>query len=200
MLKTISPRGKLVASHSSGGTVTNTYVTESREVFTYSGVISGGIWCPRGLEIHMKLTPLNPGETELISWDDYGVPLDDSWRPAGIPASELTRLDGVGYRLSEPESTVGRYGVSSSAAKAITARVTGTRRVGTTSIGNPTYAVTLEISAIEGMPTNAPVTLELRTAPNAGIAYSITNSELRDFPHNFQLSPRSQIQSVTRAR
>lgn len=66
----------------------------------------------------------------------------------------------------------------------ITGRVVGTRRAGTSRMGNPSFDVAID--------TDYGVEI-LTTATNADIAYGITNRNYRDTPHTFVTDKRGRI-------
>ena len=63
----------------------------------------------------------------------------------------------------------------------ITGRVVATKHAGTSTMGNPSYWVTLDTGDI------------FRTSANAGIAYGITNRNFRDEAHVFSLTKAGRI-------
>lgn len=67
----------------------------------------------------------------------------------------------------------------------LTARVIGTRRVGTSNMGNPSFDVTLE--------TRSGDILTLRTSANVMFAYACENSEYRDEFHVYELTKTGRI-------
>lgn len=67
----------------------------------------------------------------------------------------------------------------------ITAKVTATKRHGTSTMGNPTYDVALEEQ--DG------TTGIYRTMSNAGIAYEIQNRNFREQWHEYTLTPAGRI-------
>lgn len=82
----------------------------------------------------------------------------------------------------------------------ITGTILETTRGKSSQYGNPSYRVLIHITAIEGTPvaspSGEPVTVTLSTAPNAGIAYGLTNREYREAPHTFILNRHGKITSA----
>lgn len=79
----------------------------------------------------------------------------------------------------------------------ITGVVTHTERIGTSTMGNPTYRV--EIRDDSKIDTNEPIYSSHKTMSNAMIGYAITNSEYRDTVHIFTLTTAGNIRSASRA-
>ena len=70
----------------------------------------------------------------------------------------------------------------------ITGRVIATKYAGTSTMGNPSYWVTIQRS--DGYSEM------LRTMSNAMIGYAIQNPEYRDEPHVFTLTAAGRIRSA----
>ena len=84
-------------------------------------------------------------------------------------------------------------------AKTVTGRVIDAQRVSTSTYGNPTYMVTLAISAIDGVPAESSEPVNIRTMDDAGLAYGITNPEYREVEHVFTLTRAGRIRSARKA-
>lgn len=83
-------------------------------------------------------------------------------------------------------------------AKTVTGRVIGLKRAGTSVNGNPSYSVTLEVSAIDGTPAQSSTPVTVRTMSDAMLAYGIGNAEYRDFEHVYTLTRAGRIRTATR--
>lgn len=75
--------------------------------------------------------------------------------------------------------------------------ITGTllnapRRVGTSTMGNPTYEVDILETETDS------VHWRVRTMSNAGFAYAICNPEYRELEHVFELTRAGRIRSARR--
>lgn len=85
-------------------------------------------------------------------------------------------------------------------ASEITGTVIETTRGKSSQYGNPSYRVLIRLTEIEGTPVavsnEALATVTLSTAPNAGIAYGITNREYREAPHTFMLNRHGKLTSA----
>ena len=84
-------------------------------------------------------------------------------------------------------------------AKTVTGKVIDTKRAGTSSMGNPSFDVTLSITKIDGTDTAQPYMVTIRTQSNAGLAYGIENREYRDSDHEYTLSRHGRIVSAVKA-
>lgn len=73
-------------------------------------------------------------------------------------------------------------------ARSVVGTVIGVKRVGTSSMGNPTYDVTLS-TPTEGYGGEA----TFRTSSDSGLAYAITNKGYRDEPHIFGLTKAGRL-------
>lgn len=67
----------------------------------------------------------------------------------------------------------------------ITAKITATKRHGTSKMGNPTYIVALE--------ERDGTTGIYRTQSNSGIAYEIQNPNFKQEWHEYELTPAGRI-------
>ena len=63
----------------------------------------------------------------------------------------------------------------------VTGKVVATRHAGTSTMGNPSYWVTLDNGEI------------YRTTANSGLAYEITNRNYREAAHRFGLTKRGYL-------
>lgn len=84
-------------------------------------------------------------------------------------------------------------------AKTITGKVVSTKRAGTSSMGNPSYDVTLSITKIDGTDTAQPYMVTVRTQSNSGLAYGIGNREYKDTDHEYTLSRHGRIVKAVKA-
>lgn len=78
-------------------------------------------------------------------------------------------------------------------AKNVTGTVVATKRVGTSTMGNPQFDVTLLATHIEGTPVEPAQTVVVRTSANISLAYAIENPEYRETAHTFDLTPAGRL-------
>ena len=81
-------------------------------------------------------------------------------------------------------------------AQTITGKVVDTKHVGTSSVGNPTFDVTIRLETIDGTPVQGEQVVTIRTQVNSGIAYGIGNSFYRDETHEYTLTKAGRLKSV----
>ena len=81
-------------------------------------------------------------------------------------------------------------------ASTITGKVIDTKRVGTSSMGNPTFDVVIRLETIDGTPVQGEQDVTIRTQSNSGIAYGIENSFYRDETHEYTLTKAGRLKSV----
>lgn len=74
--------------------------------------------------------------------------------------------------------------------------VTHTKRVGTSTMGNPTYEV--EIRDDRNLDSDQPLYSLHRTMSNTMLAYAIENPEYRDHVHEFTLTRAGRLRSARR--
>lgn len=78
-------------------------------------------------------------------------------------------------------------------AKTITGKIVETKRAGTSTMGNPTYYVWIDIELLDGIEAVSSFPVKLRTKSNAGLAYEITNPNYRVESHTFHLSRAGRV-------
>lgn len=83
-------------------------------------------------------------------------------------------------------------------ARTVTGTVKRIERHGHTYYGNPMMSLMLEVTAIDGTPAESTELVTIRVSNNAAMVYEIGNSEYRNEPHTFAITPAGRISHIVK--